>query len=205
MSRDGVIRYLERYAAHHGLSLCTGTTISRVERDGRGWVLRSPQGDLHARAVVIATGYNHTSSCRNGLAERDFPANRCTSASTATVLGTGDATCWSSESATPARRSRSTSHKGLADPGKGLYTGPPAARSPILDVAVGYDADWNRWSDTSAFSALPDSPWCTTHGLTRPHPTFISSSSPTQPVACSAKSPSMRKIASALNTALRHS
>jgi putative flavoprotein involved in K+ transport len=60
VSRDGVIRYLERYAAHHALDVRTGTLVSTVERAGGHWVLRSPRGDVHADTVVVATGYNHT-------------------------------------------------------------------------------------------------------------------------------------------------
>lgn len=60
VSRDGVIRYLEAYTAHHGIDVRTGVTVERVERNAQGWVLRSPQGDVHADAVVVATGYNHT-------------------------------------------------------------------------------------------------------------------------------------------------
>lgn len=60
VSRDGVIRYLEAYTAHHGLDIRTGVAVERVERNEQGWVLRSPQGDVHAGAVVVATGYNHT-------------------------------------------------------------------------------------------------------------------------------------------------
>jgi predicted NAD/FAD-binding protein len=60
VSREGVIRYLEAYTAHHGLDVRTGVAVERVERNERGWALRSPQGDVHASAVVVATGYNHT-------------------------------------------------------------------------------------------------------------------------------------------------
>jgi putative flavoprotein involved in K+ transport len=60
VSRDGVVRYLDRYVAHHGLEVRTGVSISRIERDGAGWRLVSPQGDLPRAQVVVATGYNHT-------------------------------------------------------------------------------------------------------------------------------------------------
>jgi putative flavoprotein involved in K+ transport len=60
VSRDGVVRYLERYTEHHRLDVRTGVEVGRVDRDTDGWVLRSPQGDLHVAAVVVATGYNHT-------------------------------------------------------------------------------------------------------------------------------------------------
>jgi putative flavoprotein involved in K+ transport len=60
--RDGVIEYLERYASHHGLDLMLETNVRELRRgDGGGWVLEtSGQSDVHARSVVVATGYNHT-------------------------------------------------------------------------------------------------------------------------------------------------
>jgi cation diffusion facilitator CzcD-associated flavoprotein CzcO len=60
VSRDGVIRYLETYAAHHDLDVRTGVRVDRIERDGRNWLLRSPTGAVRSAAVVVATGYNHT-------------------------------------------------------------------------------------------------------------------------------------------------
>jgi putative flavoprotein involved in K+ transport len=60
VSRDGVIRYLERYAAHHGLDVRSGVRVDRVDRADGGWVVRSSAGDLPAERVVVATGYNHT-------------------------------------------------------------------------------------------------------------------------------------------------
>jgi len=60
VSRDDVVRYLEDYAAHHGLQPSFGTTIERIERGSDGWTLRSPQGDRTSRSVVVATGHNHT-------------------------------------------------------------------------------------------------------------------------------------------------
>jgi putative flavoprotein involved in K+ transport len=60
VSRDGVVRYLEGYAAHHRVDVRAGVEVTAIERaDGR-WRLRSPQGDRYARQVVVATGYNHT-------------------------------------------------------------------------------------------------------------------------------------------------
>jgi putative flavoprotein involved in K+ transport len=61
VSRDGVIRYLEGYARHHDLELMLGTAVERIDRapDGDGFLLRTPGGDLSARNVVVATGYNN--------------------------------------------------------------------------------------------------------------------------------------------------
>jgi putative flavoprotein involved in K+ transport len=60
VSRDGVIRYLEQYAEHHRLNVRTGVEVTAIERAGAAWRVSSPQGDLTARQVVVATGYNHT-------------------------------------------------------------------------------------------------------------------------------------------------
>ncbi|GHB14227.1 flavin-containing monooxygenase [Streptomyces chryseus] len=67
VARDDVVRYLEKYAEHHGLEIVTGVEVSRVERvepapgeDG-GWLLHATGGrELTGSAVVVATGYNHT-------------------------------------------------------------------------------------------------------------------------------------------------
>lgn len=62
VSRDGVIRYLEGYVRHHRLDVRTGAEVTRLERDDAAdeWVLGTPGGELRARHVVVATGYNHT-------------------------------------------------------------------------------------------------------------------------------------------------
>ncbi|WTO36717.1 NAD(P)/FAD-dependent oxidoreductase [Streptomyces achromogenes] len=63
VSRDNVVRYLEKYAEHHRLEIVTGVEVHRVERtaDGTGWLLRASGGrELTGSAVVVATGFNHT-------------------------------------------------------------------------------------------------------------------------------------------------
>lgn len=63
VSRDDLVRYLEKYAEHHELEIVTGVEVHRVERaeDGTGWLLRGSGGrELTGSAVVVATGYNHT-------------------------------------------------------------------------------------------------------------------------------------------------
>ncbi|MFC4463432.1 flavin-containing monooxygenase [Streptomyces xiangluensis] len=63
VSRDNVVRYLEKYAEHHELEVVTGVEVSRVEpaADGTDWLLRATGGrELTGSAVVVATGYNHT-------------------------------------------------------------------------------------------------------------------------------------------------
>ncbi|GIG20991.1 monooxygenase [Cellulomonas chitinilytica] len=62
VARDDVVRYLERYAAHHRLEVRTGVEVARVEpTDDGGWRLRTASGEaVEGSAVVVATGYNHT-------------------------------------------------------------------------------------------------------------------------------------------------
>ncbi|WP_406496432.1 NAD(P)/FAD-dependent oxidoreductase [Streptomyces sp. NBC_00846] len=63
VARDDVVRYLEKYVEHHELEVVTGVEVSRIDRapDGAGWQLTASGGRmLTGRAVVVATGYNHT-------------------------------------------------------------------------------------------------------------------------------------------------
>ncbi|MER5367528.1 NAD(P)/FAD-dependent oxidoreductase [Streptomyces sp. NPDC002722] len=63
VSRDDVVRYLDKYAEHHELEVVTGVEVSRIDRapDGRSWQLTATGGRvLTGRAVVVATGFNHT-------------------------------------------------------------------------------------------------------------------------------------------------
>ncbi|WKV73436.1 NAD(P)/FAD-dependent oxidoreductase [Streptomyces sp. PCS3-D2] len=64
VSRDDVVRYLEKYAEFHELELVTGVEVTRIEPDPGeegGWTLHASGGRaLTAAAVVVATGFNHT-------------------------------------------------------------------------------------------------------------------------------------------------
>ncbi|MEU9862948.1 NAD(P)/FAD-dependent oxidoreductase [Streptomyces sp. NPDC047971] len=61
VARADVVRYLEKYAEFHELEIVTGVEVSRVERVGEDWLLHATGGRrLTGRAVVVATGYNHT-------------------------------------------------------------------------------------------------------------------------------------------------
>ncbi|MFE6131427.1 flavin-containing monooxygenase [Streptomyces sp. NPDC056437] len=61
VSRDNVVRYLEKYAEFHELEIVTGVEVSRIEVSGSDWLLHATGGrQLTGRAVVVATGFNHT-------------------------------------------------------------------------------------------------------------------------------------------------
>ncbi|WP_329121152.1 flavin-containing monooxygenase [Streptomyces sp. NBC_01465] len=62
VARDNVVRYLEKYAEFHELEVVTGVEVTRISRTEDGnWLLHATGGrELTGRAVVVATGYNHT-------------------------------------------------------------------------------------------------------------------------------------------------
>lgn len=72
VSRDGVIRYLESYRDRHKLDVREGIEVTRLDRTDGGWLMRSPQGDLRADYVVVATGYNHTPHLPPWPGRQDF-------------------------------------------------------------------------------------------------------------------------------------
>jgi hypothetical protein len=195
VSREGVIRYLQRYAEHHNLEVRTGVEVSRIDRDTEGWALRSPRGDVHAEAVVVATGYNHTPLLpewpgRDGFTGELLHANRYRNGSPyhgrdVLVVGTGNTgaeicidlvehgaervrlavrtppyvlrrefygvpttvggvlmrylpTRIADALIEPTRHASvpDLSHKGLPDPGKGLYQRARRGEIPVLDVGL---------------------------------------------------------------------
>lgn len=58
VSRDGVVRHLERYATHYRLDVRTGVDVRRIDPISTGWRLDTSAGLVDCWAVVIATGYN---------------------------------------------------------------------------------------------------------------------------------------------------
>ncbi len=93
VSRDDLVRYLEKYAEHHRLEIVTGVEVHRVERtaDGTGWLLHASGGrELTGSAVVVATGFNHTPRLpRLAGPPGGTAASCCTPPATATPSRTG--------------------------------------------------------------------------------------------------------------------
>lgn len=79
VARDDVVRYLETYAAHHGLRVERGVEVTRLDRsapDGaaaRRWTLTTTDGTRTADVVVVATGYNHTPHLPDWPGQDGFP------------------------------------------------------------------------------------------------------------------------------------
>jgi cation diffusion facilitator CzcD-associated flavoprotein CzcO len=58
-SRDAWVQYLEDYAAHHRIDVRFGTQVQRVRSADSGWRVKTGRGELQARFVVVATGFDH--------------------------------------------------------------------------------------------------------------------------------------------------
>src|SRR4051812_28738377 len=58
-TRDELVAYLDAYAAHHALDVRFGTKVERLERAGDRWVVQTSGGELRARHVIVAGGYEH--------------------------------------------------------------------------------------------------------------------------------------------------
>ena len=57
-SRDQVVDYLESYGRHFELEPRFGEEVTRVEREGGVWVIRTTRSVYRSRRLVVATGYN---------------------------------------------------------------------------------------------------------------------------------------------------
>ena len=62
-SRDEMVRYLERYAAQHGIEPRLGAEVRRATPTARGWRVEYDGQAIEARNLAIASGYNGT-PCR---------------------------------------------------------------------------------------------------------------------------------------------
>jgi putative flavoprotein involved in K+ transport len=54
--RDDIVSHLERYAESFDAPVREGVDVSEIAREDGGFRLRTEEGDLHTRAVVLATG-----------------------------------------------------------------------------------------------------------------------------------------------------
>jgi putative flavoprotein involved in K+ transport len=57
-SRQRFARHLEDFAAAKGIVPRFGVEVRRIDRSGHGWLLQTSAGEIEARSVVVATGYD---------------------------------------------------------------------------------------------------------------------------------------------------
>ena len=51
-------RYLDQYAVHHRIAIRFGVTVERITQRGAAWSLQTSAGEIVARNVIVATGYD---------------------------------------------------------------------------------------------------------------------------------------------------
>jgi putative flavoprotein involved in K+ transport len=56
MPRDEIVAYLERYAAATETPIREGTEVASIEPDAGRFTIRTPNGSIEARSVVVSTG-----------------------------------------------------------------------------------------------------------------------------------------------------
>jgi cation diffusion facilitator CzcD-associated flavoprotein CzcO len=56
-SRDQLVEHLDRHAHEDGIDVRLSTDVRRLDRANGGWALDTSAGELSARQVVVATGY----------------------------------------------------------------------------------------------------------------------------------------------------
>jgi cation diffusion facilitator CzcD-associated flavoprotein CzcO len=69
-TRDQVVAHFETHA--RGLDIRLNTTVERIDRRPGGWRLQASAGDIDARQVVVATGYEHTAYMPESLGVHGF-------------------------------------------------------------------------------------------------------------------------------------
>jgi cation diffusion facilitator CzcD-associated flavoprotein CzcO len=72
-TRDQVVEHLDRHAHEEGIQLLLGTTVNRIDPCPGGWALTTTSGELTARQVVVATGYEHTPRIPEWPGRESFP------------------------------------------------------------------------------------------------------------------------------------
>jgi glycine/D-amino acid oxidase-like deaminating enzyme len=59
-TRDQVVEHIDRHAHEDGIDLQLGTRVDTIGANDDGWVVDTSIGAMHARQVVVATGYEHS-------------------------------------------------------------------------------------------------------------------------------------------------
>jgi cation diffusion facilitator CzcD-associated flavoprotein CzcO len=71
-SRDQVVEHVERHAGEDGVELRLGTSVERIDRRERDWVVRTSAGELRAPQVIVATGLDQAPFVPDWPGREDF-------------------------------------------------------------------------------------------------------------------------------------
>ncbi|RDH79590.1 NAD(P)/FAD-dependent oxidoreductase [Mycolicibacterium moriokaense] len=74
-TRDDWVRYLEDYAAHHRIRVRSRTPVCKVLPTNAGWQVETDRDTLHARFVVVATGYDREPNLPAWPGSERFPGS----------------------------------------------------------------------------------------------------------------------------------
>ena len=74
-TRDDVVAHLDRHAGEDGIELRLGSEAQRIERTGGGWCILTSTGDVDARQVVVATGYQNVAHVPHFPGDDGFTAD----------------------------------------------------------------------------------------------------------------------------------
>jgi cation diffusion facilitator CzcD-associated flavoprotein CzcO len=59
-TRDQIVEHLDRHAHEDGIELQLGSAVERIDKHNGGWRVSTSDGEIEARQVVVATGYEHS-------------------------------------------------------------------------------------------------------------------------------------------------
>ena len=61
-TRDRLVEHLEHFSRSDGIDLALGTQVEQITRRDERWLVETSSGEIQARQVVVATGYEGTPS-----------------------------------------------------------------------------------------------------------------------------------------------
>jgi cation diffusion facilitator CzcD-associated flavoprotein CzcO len=113
VTRDNFVDYLDQYARHHRLEPQFGVEAIRIDRDNGRWLVRTSNGTIPTRVVVVASGYARVPNLPNWPGTFDGPVvHRLTTAIRRLIAVK---MFWLLAPATAALTSRSISPKEMPD------------------------------------------------------------------------------------------
>lgn len=93
-TRDELVEHLERHVHSAGIDLELETRVERITHRDQRWRVQTSSGEIPARQVVVATGYEHTPSIPDWRVGTSSQVGCCTPRITRTQLRSATRKCW---------------------------------------------------------------------------------------------------------------